>query len=139
MDLDLETIPNDAETARQIDAALADGATTIRNILDKIPGARRLILIAAFRALGARKWYFEKGRTEKVFEPDYRTQLDAVKLLVAYQDGLPVQTTLSVNVGDKAGADLDLEQAVQRSPALKERLQKLVGPVVETDQKRVRK
>ena len=115
-----------------------DGGINVREMLDKIPNARHIILATAFRCLGARKWYFEKGDAAKKFEPDYKTQLEAVKLLLAYQDGLPVTTSLNVSVGNAAGAEgieLDLAAAVKASPALRQRLEKLVGPAVETGRK----
>ena len=107
-----------------------DGADSIRAMLEKIPNARHLVLAEALRCLGAKKRYFEKGSSTQKFEPDYRTRLDAVKLLLAYMDGLPVETTLAVNVGDRPAEapELDLAAAVQKSPALRERLEKLLGP-----------
>ena len=130
MNLALETTNQALEVAERIERGEFAGAANIRATLEHIPNARHLVLAAAFRCLGARKWYYEKGSSEKKFEPDYRTQLDAVKFLASYQDGLPVQTTLAVNVGDRPGdqSSLSLEEAVKRSPALRDRLQKLLEP-----------
>jgi hypothetical protein len=127
MDLTLETEPIAESIAAQIEAGQTTPAT-VRELIETVPNARRIIVAAAFRCLGARKWYFEKGSSEKKFEADYRTQLDAVKFLAAYSDGLPTQTSLSVNVTAGDTVEADLERAVSASPALKSRLQKLIGP-----------
>src|SRR5208283_332321 len=73
-------------------------AESAREMLSRIPRARSIILAAAFRALGARRGRFEKGETKIQWEPDFKTQLEAAKFLLAYADGLPIQTTLAVAV-----------------------------------------
>lgn len=105
-----------------------DAADCIRDMIQKIPNARALILAEAFRCLGATRYYFDRKEGRMVHEPDFKVRLDAARLLIAYADGLPIQTSLTVAVGDTKDAALDLEAAVSRSPALRERLQKLVGP-----------
>jgi len=116
----------DESAALTVPADIVPG-TSLRQILDSMPEARRLILNTAFRCLGARKFYFDKAEGGMVFEPDYKTQLDAVKFLASYQEGLPVQTSLAVTVGDRPDDDLPLDQALQRSPALRERVAKLLS------------
>jgi hypothetical protein len=132
MDLALETI-DEASAALELAELIESGnfdAKSVREMLDLIPGTRRIAVAALFRCLGARKWYFVKGNEERQFEADYKTQLAAAQVILSYQDGLPVQTTLAVNVGSAtgSGAELDLGKAIQASPALRQRLEKLVGP-----------
>ena len=125
MELGLDP-PNPAtEIASLIERGEFNAVASLKELLDKIPTARNVILAAGFRALGARKCYFEKGSGVRLWEADYRTQLDAVKWLAGYSDGLPTQTTLNVNVdkpiGDN-GEDFDLEASLVTSPALRERM-----------------
>lgn len=120
--------PNVAEEiAKQIEAGDFDAATSVKDLIESIPAARGLIVAAGFRALGARKWFFEKGKTEKVFEPDFKTQLAAAQWLAGYSDGLPTQTTLNVNVNKDAPSKDDVMKRVAESPALKAALQEALG------------
>ena len=99
-------------------------------MINRIPKLRRMVLGAAIRALGAERSLYDRGNKEWVTEPDWASRLKAVVWIASYSDGLPTQTTLNVNIGDKPGAevDLNLEEAVHKSPALRQRLEKLVGP-----------
>ena len=99
----------------------------VREAVNRMPGARSLILAEVFRCLSATKYYYSKSEGGMVHEPDYRTRLDAAKLLLAYVEGLPVATSLSVAVGDQPGAAMTLEEAADKSPALRSRLHKLLG------------
>lgn len=132
-DLDLDNSEEPDNPARNIADVIeqgrrVDSAKSIKEMLEMIPNARHVTLAAAFRCLGARKFFFDRKQGKMVFEPDYKVQLDAVKFLAAYMDGLPVETTLNVNVGEKTepGADIDLESAIKRSPALRERLSRMI-------------
>lgn len=128
MDLGIVEKPTDALViAAQFESGDFAEAKTAREMMEKIPRARSIILAAAFRALGARKAWYEKGNSEANWEPDFKTQLDAAKFLLSYADGLPVQTSLAVTVGDRPDDDLPLDQALQRSPALRERVAKLLS------------
>jgi hypothetical protein len=112
-----------------MDLQIDDTKTSLRQILESWPGgAKQMILQAAFEALGARRGWNQKGQSEVQWEPDYRTRLDAARFLAAYVEGLPIQTSVQVAVGDQPGAAMSLEEAASRSPALRDRLLKLVGP-----------
>jgi hypothetical protein len=101
----------------------------VREILEALPDAAQTIVLAALEGLKAEKFYWDAASKGMVHEPDYRTRLDAAKFLAAYLDGLPMQTTLAVNVGGPQGAnEPDLEAAVKASPALRQRLEKIVSP-----------
>lgn len=105
----------------------ADGGRTAREMLEKIPNARHLILAAAFRCLDAQKFYHDKAAGGMVHEPDYKTQLDATKLLLSYLDGLPVETQLQLHVPSTGAKAFDLEAAARKSPALRERLAQIAA------------
>jgi hypothetical protein len=126
----LDTDPSADEIAALIERSPAfDKIQSLSALLSEIPNGRRVILASAFRALGARKWYFEKESAERKFLPDYRTQLDAAKLLLSYSDGLPTQTTLNVNADlGKKSAEVDSEaqfdNALASSPALRDSLRR---------------
>jgi len=130
MDIALQP-PSDADeiaTRIESDPRLASAAT-IRELIDLIPNARHIAVAAVFRCLSARKWYFEKGSAVKKFEPDFKTQLDAAKLLLSYSDGLPAQTTLNVNADlGKKSADVDgeaqFDAGLASSPALRDSLRR---------------
>jgi hypothetical protein len=128
MDLEFDETEPEAETlARKIEGDILP-AENVRDIMRQVPEARNVILAAVFRALGAKRRLYVKGSPSPVYEIDYRSQLEAAKLLLAYGDGLPMQTTLAVNVGDgNAAGSTSLEEAVERSPALKSRLAKMLG------------
>lgn len=102
---------------------------SLREMLERRPNAKQMILDAAFEALGAKRGWREKGQSGVKWEPDYKTRLDAARFLAAYIEGLPVVTTLAVNVGDQGQGEtaMDLETAAEKSPALRSRLQKLLG------------
>ena len=102
---------------------------TIRAFLEEVPKVRPMIIAAAVRALGARRYYFDRTVNRMVFEPDYKVQLDACKFIAAYTDGLPTITTLAVNVNksaDQVSSTGDIEEALEKSPALRERLKTML-------------
>ena len=126
VDLGIEP-PNPAsEIASLIERGEFGKLPTLRELIDQIPSARNVILGAAFRALGARKFYWEKGNGgQRLWEPDYKVQLDAVKWLAGYSDGLPAQTNVNLNIesGKKPdGQDFDLERELAENPAARERM-----------------
>lgn len=126
MDLGIDKTPPAGGLTVPVDLGPDD---SIREILRRTPNSRRVVIETAFRCLNARKFFFDKSEGCMVFEPDYKTQLDAVKFLAAYGDGLPVQTNVNVEVGKPGpGDDEDLARAIERSPALRAHLLKLVGP-----------
>src|ERR1700733_14165389 len=96
------------DIADQIDEGAFGAVTSIRELLDQIPNARQVVIAQAFRCLGARKYYFDRASNAMKFEPDWKTSLEAVKFLTAYQDGLPVQTALNVNLGGSGDGKTDL-------------------------------
>lgn len=124
MSLDLDEVrPSDA-IAQQIERGEISG-DSMKELLDQVPNGRNMIAAAIYRALGARKWHFEKGKSDRVYEEDFRTQLDAVKLALAYQEGLPAQTTVNLNLNDPKpgeGQPSNLEAAMAASPAFAARV-----------------
>ena len=91
-------------------------AKTLRDLIVAIPDVRVLIVATAVRCLGAERMMGggKKGEVERC--ADGATQMKAVAFLAAYADGLPVQTTMNLNVdGTK---DMPMEELLAKSPAL---------------------
>lgn len=100
-----------------------DDVKDMRGFFEKIPQLRRFVVAAAIRSLTARKYYYSKEKKEMVFEPDSGTQMKAVAWIAAYQDGLPLQSTVNFNVNKEAKA-FDMGDALANSPALREHLKR---------------
>ena len=96
----------------------------IRATLATIPELRALICAALIRGLAATKYYWDKEKEKWVHVPDYLAQNKAAALLVAYSDGLPVQTAVNVNLDPGKGQGFSLGDALSNSPALREHLAK---------------
>lgn len=76
----------------------------------------------------------EEGKTEDVDVPDFRTRLDAVRLILSYTAGTPVQREERVNYNMDM-SDLDgpeLIELLSQSPAM---LQKIKGMIAEAEAK----
>lgn len=104
----------------------SEGAPTIRELLLAHPSFRRLIVATAVRSLGAQKWVFDRDQKKVVFYEDSSTQMKAVAFLAAYTEGLPMQTNVSLNIGDQKriaeGDGMTIEAALRASPALRDKL-----------------
>ena len=119
--------PNELADKLEADGDEFDGKT-IREIIEGVPCARRLVVAAAIRNLGAQKRHWSKSKDDWVYEPDTNAQMKAVEFLANYSDGRPTETSLNVNVGgDEAGVEVDLEKALKTYPALRSRLAKMLG------------
>lgn len=107
-----------------IEAGTLDDCMGAREAISKIPGMMRLAYSAIARSLAARKFYYNMQTKKMAYEPDFRAQLEAAKLLFAYREGLPAQTVVTVEVGgkNKGGADEILAEQLRQSPALRSRL-----------------
>lgn len=90
-------------------------AASIRDLIASVPAVRNLVVATAVRCLGSQRSMSGKDR-EVVRAQDGATQMKAVVWLSAYADGLPIQTTMNVNVD--ANKEMPLEDMLQRSPAL---------------------
>ena len=130
---DFDKVGKQLETlAQTAEAGELDAERGFYGMVQQLPRLRSMVLGAAIRALGATKGIYDmKSRTTN-YEPDWNARLKAVVWIASYSDGLPAQTNLNVNIGDRADTskeqELQLERAVSSSPALKSRLQKLIGP-----------
>lgn len=105
-----------------------DSASMMRQIRS-IPDIHKQIVEAAVEALQAMKWHWDIESKSVVYEPDHKARLDAARFLASYGDGLPTQTTLNVNIGDKpnGGPEPAIEAKVAQSPALANRLRKALA------------
>lgn len=106
-----------------------DSAISVRDYLLRFPEFRRIMVATAVRCMGARKAVYDKDAQKWEFAEDGPTQMKAVAFLAAYSEGIPAQTNVNLNIGDRAGKKEDamtLEQALRESPALRERLRATV-------------
>ena len=69
---DIDELPDEPAIAEDLRVALAGGAKNVREVLDKVPSTRRLVLIAIFRCLGAHKEVYRKGDSLPRVEHDYK-------------------------------------------------------------------
>ncbi len=113
------------KVATRVESTPAPVAKDLRAMMQDIPELRPFIIGAAIRGLGARKCFFDMKKNEMVYEPDFGSQAKAVAFLAAYVDGLPVQSTINLNVeGATKKGKLSVEEALRRSPALVEAMKK---------------
>lgn len=97
----------------------------LRAVILAVPGIRRLYVAAAVRCLGARRFHFDKKSGQMEFEPDGTAIMRAVQWLSAYDAGLPMQTSVNLNLGGK-GDDLKAEDVIAQSPAVLLALERVV-------------
>lgn len=102
-----------------------DALPDLRSLILATPVCRRLYFAAAIRCLGARRFFFDKEAGAMQFEPDGTAVMRAVAWLSSYDAGLPVQTTVNLNIGKDKG-DLSFEQALAESPELRQALTRFV-------------
>jgi hypothetical protein len=105
--------------------AKTNKAPDLRTLLATIPELRSLIVAAGLRCLAANKLFWDKDTQEWRSEPDGPTQLKAAIFLTSYADGLPMQTTVNLNLDGNKGPTL--EEAAAQSPALVEALGKALA------------
>ena len=130
---DIDELPDEPAIAEDLRVALAGGAKNVREVLDKVPSTRRLVLIAIFRCLGAHKEVYRKGDSLPRVEHDYKTQLDAAKLLLSYQDGLPIQSVVTANATPQVPGSADpLLKAAHASPAMRAYLRSMLDSMETT-------
>lgn len=109
---------------------LAKSNRILRSLVDAIDDDDVSEVLAVWRRAmkATRKYWQDPKKGEKrgrwVAEPDFRTQLEASKLVAAYKEGLPVQRQVNLNIGHEELADV-LAKA-KSSPAALEAL-KLLG------------
>ena len=114
------------ETAVAIEEAKdGDKMPDLRTLIHANPTLRRLYLGAVVRCLGCRKFFFDKDEQAYRFEPDGSTVMKAAVFLASYDAGLPMQTTVNLNIGADKGPTL--EEATSNSPALVEALEKALA------------
>ena len=112
--------------AKQIEGmALAEKAPDLRVVIQSMPQIRLLYLAAAVRCLDAHRSYWDKVEEKMVHETEGATVMKAVAWLSAYDAGLPMQTTVNLNIGADKGPTL--EEATSNSPALVEALEKALA------------
>ena len=97
----------------------------LRAVILAVPGIRRLYVAAAVRCLGARRFYFDKEAGAMQFEPDGTAVMRAVAWLSSYDAGLPMQTTVNLNLGGK-DKELTPEDVIAQSPAMLLALERVV-------------
>ncbi len=112
-----------------------DSSRSINALLMDVPEMRRFMVSTAIRCLDAHRCYYDKSQKQMVEIPDGNTQMRAVAFLAAYSDGLPTQTTLNVNLGEKgkaSGGELTVDQAMAASPALRSKLRTMLEQAEKT-------
>ena len=115
---DLELEP--AQTVRAEQPSIRASIRAIDGVFDRM-------VACALEALEANRSHYDMKTKTMVHEPDHKARMEAVKWLAAYADGLPMQTTLAVNGDGGAAGAQSLEEAFQKSPALRSRLAKMLG------------
>lgn len=111
------------ELADSIEAtARSEKPPDLRTVIQATPRIRLLYLAAAIRCLDAHRSYFDKATGQMVHEGEGATIMKAVVWLASYDAGLPIQTTVNLNLGGDKGPTL--EEATANSPALVAALEK---------------
>lgn len=111
--------------ADRVEKAAPDQSKNLRTILAGVPELRQLVVAAAIRGLGARKYYFDRKVGAMVFEPDYIAQNKAAVFLAAYDAGLPLQGTVNLHLGGEKG--MTIEDAMASSPAALEAIERTLA------------
>jgi hypothetical protein len=104
-----------------------DGAT-LAQILESVPDSRKQIVQTWMDGLKAQKWSWDPESKSRVYEPDHKERRENAKLLAAYLEGLPTETTI-VKVAPGADGDVggrELRQAVKSSPAVRAALRAMI-------------
>jgi hypothetical protein len=138
MELDIEELPDEVAIAEQIRRAIRGGAKSIKEMLDAIPDTRGLVLLTVFRCLGAHTKYFVKGDPVPKIEHDFKIQLEASKLLMSYQDGLPVQSIAATLTPGKPGEmpGSSMLEAARTNRAVRESVRALLDDMELADNQR---
>jgi len=106
-----------------------DNHKTINSLLLAIPEVPRLMVACAIQNLGAVRCYFDRNQKAMVETPDGNTQMRAIAFLAAYRDGLPTQTSVAINLGERGrenGGALTVDEAMAASPALRAKLRAML-------------
>ena len=129
MATDLDVDENPAERIAQMIERGQFTAKSVKDLLEQVPEVRHLAVAACVRALGARKWFADLVTKVRTFEPDCKTQVEAAKLIFAYQDGLPPQT-MKVEAAKQTEKNVTPEaliEAAKASPAVRAALRELMA------------
>jgi hypothetical protein len=105
---------------------VAAGGQSLSAILESLPDARRMVVQAWIDGLRAERWQYDLVTKQKVVEPDHRERRENAKLLAAYLDGLPKETTVVTVKGDAGGQLTALREAARSSPAIREALREML-------------
>lgn len=76
------------------------------------------MVAAAKGGLEATRSYYDKGAGAVVTEPDFRTRIQTLALLLAHMEGEPIKRIIHQHLGGVA--DVDALAALKASPALRE-------------------
>ena len=101
---------------------------TLRRTMSELVDSNRMdIAIDVLdRSMRATKKFWSPLTKEWVEEPDFKIQLDAAKVIIAYGDGLPVQRSITVTDSFESLRDA-LNAAALRSPRAREALAQSFG------------
>lgn len=91
----------------------------MRATLAQVPELRNLIAASLIRGLAAAKMYWDRDGEKWIKVPDFLAQNKAAALLVAYSDGLPMQSTINLNV-EAGSKGFNMGDALTNSPALRD-------------------
>lgn len=76
-------------------------------------------------ALKSETWFFDKTAGAVVSRPDTRSQLEAIKLIMAYAEGLPLQRIFEHKINETRGALRDiLAESPETLAAVKREVEK---------------
>lgn len=98
---------------------------SLQSLLESLPDTRRKVVQAWVDGLSAKKWTWDVSAKRRVYEPDHRERRENAKLLAAYLDGLPKETTV-VKVETQKGGIAELREAARASPAVREALREML-------------
>jgi hypothetical protein len=107
MSTDLATAPTASPQTSQLWANVMSAALKLR------PDFADLMAQALVDALKAESWFYDKAQKGIVHRPDTRSRLDAIKLVMAYAEGLPLQRIFEHKISERRDS---LADALRDSP-----------------------
>ena len=114
--------------AKRVESLPPDPTKDLRAWMRDVPELRQLVIGAAIRGLCAVRSYWYKGSGAMVHEPDSASQMKAAAFVAAYSDGMPMQSTVNLNV-DAGAKGLTMDDVLAQSPAAVEAIERTLARV----------
>lgn len=103
---EIETHTEVVETVTRTEVEPTAGEAMV-GLLARRAALPRKVIDAIERALGAKKWSWDKVTNSRLYEDDHRAQLDAAKLYLEYVVGKPAERELVMTDGNGEAVNLD--------------------------------